>query len=142
MFNRLFVDKTNSTKVQFFRYFFVGGTGFVTDFAIYYLLTRYEHVYYLYANIVSFTTAMIVTYVLSVIWVFQRRSGKSMLVEFGIFAAIGVVGLVINSLILGLLTQKLHVFDLLAKLVAAAIVYIWNFFVRKYLLFNGEEQNE
>ncbi len=82
---------------------------------------------------------MIVTYVLSVIWVFQRRSGKSMLVEFGIFAAIGVVGLVINSLILGLLTQKLHVFDLLAKLVAAAIVYIWNFFVRKYLLFNGEE---
>lgn len=134
------MHKTDSTKVQFFRYFFVGGTGFVTDFAIYYLLTRYCHVYYLYANIASFMTAMVVTYVLSVVWVFQRHSDKSMLVEFGLFAAIGVAGLIINSVILGFLTQKMHVFDLLAKLVAAAVVYIWNFFVRKYLLFNGEKR--
>jgi putative flippase GtrA len=85
---------------------------------------------------------MIITYIMSVVWVFQRRSDKSMLVEFGLFAVIGVVGLAINSLILGLLTQKLHVFDLFAKVVAAAIVYIWNFFVRKYLLFSGGERQE
>ncbi len=137
MFKKLFIHKTDSTKVQFFRYFFVGGIGFVTDFVIYYVLTRYLDTFYIYANIISFITAMIVTYVMSVAWVFPRRSGRSMAAEFFMFAAIGVVGLIINSLVLSLLTQKLHIFDLIAKVVAAAIVYIWNFFVRKYLLFSG-----
>lgn len=136
MFNKLFIEKTNSTKIQFFRYFFVGGTGFVTDFVIYFILTRYFHLFYITANIISFMTAMAVTYVMSVAWVFPQRSERTMLAEFGIFAAIGVIGLAINSLVLGLLTQKMHIFDLIAKVVAAAIVYIWNFFVRKYFLFN------
>lgn len=136
MFNKLFIEKTNSTKIQFFRYFFVGGTGFVTDFIIYFILTRYFHLFYITANIVSFMTAMAVTYVMSVAWVFPQRGERTMLAEFGLFAAIGVIGLAINSLVLGLLTQKMHIFDLIAKVVAAAIVYIWNFFVRKYFLFN------
>lgn len=136
MLKKLFVEKTNSTKIQFFRYFFVGGTGFVTDFMIYFVLTRYLHMFYITANIISFLTAMIITYIMSVVWVFPQRSERGMAAEFGIFAAIGVVGLIINSLVLGLLTQRLHVFDLFAKVIAAAIVYIWNFFVRKYLLFN------
>ena len=136
MFKKLFIEKTNSTKIQFFRYFFVGGTGFVTDFVIYFILTRYFHLFYITANIASFMTAMAVTYVMSVAWVFPQRGERTVLAEFGIFAAIGVIGLAINSLVLGLLTQKLHIFDLIAKVVAAAIVYIWNFFVRKYFLFN------
>ncbi len=136
MFKKFFIEKTNSTKIQFFRYFFVGGTGFVTDFTIYYILTRYFHLFYIAANIVSFMTAMVATYIMSVAWVFPRRGERTMLAEFGIFAAIGVIGLAINSLVLGLLTQKMYIFDLIAKVVAAAIVYIWNFFVRKYFLFN------
>jgi hypothetical protein len=47
LLRRLFIDKTDSTLIQLFRYTFVGGIAFLVDFGSLYALTEYARVHYL-----------------------------------------------------------------------------------------------
>ena len=51
------------------------------------------------------------------------------------FAAIGVVGLALNDALIWLFTDCIGTHYMFSKIVAAAMVYLWNFFARKYLVF-------
>ena len=52
------------------------------------------------------------------------------------FAIIGVIGLIFNELIMYAGTDILHLHYMVSKLISTAIVFFWNFFARKFLLFN------
>lgn len=134
LWDKLFVAKTENSLVQFIRYGFVSGAALVVDFGGMVLLKEAFHVNYLVAATISFTLGLIVNYLLSLIWVFEKSKysrGK----EFSIFAAIGVCGLVINDIVIWLLTSKFGIFYVLSKLVATVLTFLWNFSARKFLLF-------
>ena len=136
MLNRIFVNKTNNTYVQGFRYLFAGAAGFITDFSILFILTHYFNVYYLFSATISFTAGVFVTYLISIYWVFQQKSHRKRSSEFILFVLIGVVGLILTLGLLWIFTEKLHIYYLVSKIIATVIVYFWNFFARKKLLFS------
>jgi putative flippase GtrA len=138
----LFKGKTNSTLLQLFRYTFVGGFAFVVDFGSLFFLTEYFHIHYLVSAAISFIFGLIVNYLLSIKWVFNGRVMNSRLTEFIIFSLIGLVGLGLNELIIWLLTDILLIYYLLSKIITAIIVYFWNFFARKVILFSKANNNE
>ena len=135
MLKKILLESTNNTFLQFIRYTFVGGFAFVVDFILLYVLTEYMHIYYLLSATISFTVGLIVNYLFSKIWIFQTER-KIQLIEFLVFSFIGVIGLGFNNLFLWLFTEYCAIHYLLAKIFTTIIVYIWNFFARKYILFN------
>ena len=69
---------------------------------------------------------------------------ENKLVEFLSFAAIGVVGLLITIGITKLfelwLGDRTSLFQIIAKLVATAVSFLWNFFARKILLYSKKKE--
>lgn len=135
IFKKLFYDSTDKLLVQFVRYFFVGGFAFIVDFGLLYILTEYAGLHYLLSATLSFIAGLLVNYIISCIWVFNNSKFKNRLVEFLIFAAIGIVGLGLNDTLIWLFTDCIGTHYMFSKIVAAAIVYLWNFFARKYIVF-------
>jgi len=135
MINRLLKEKTNNTWIQLFRYTFVGGFAFSFDFGSLYVFTEHLNIHYLISAAIAFLLGLIVNYSLSVLWVFDKQSTKSKLLQFAIFALIGIIGLALNEIIIWFITEIMTVHYLFSKLISTAVVYLWNFFVRKYTLF-------
>ncbi len=142
MLNKLFVEKTDNTLIQLFRYTFVGGIAFVVDFSSLYLLTEFAGLHYLHSAAIAFILGLIINYILSILWVFKSRVINKKLFEFIIFAIIGIVGLGLNELIIWFSTEQLKLYYLHSKLISTAIVYFWNFLARKYILYNKGSVNE
>jgi len=134
----LFIAKTNSTLLQLFRYTFVGGFAFMVDFGTLFILTEYLHIYYLVSAAIAFLLGLTINYILSVRWVFNSRTMENRWLEFMVFAIIGLVGLGLNELFIWLLTEVFLIYYLLSKIITTAIVYFWNFFARKFMLFNKQ----
>ena len=78
---------------EFFRYVVVGGIAFVCDAGTLFALTRFLKVNYLISAPIGFTLGIVVNYLLSRTWVFERRRLQNTPVEVTIFTLIGVVGL-------------------------------------------------
>lgn len=133
---RIIIDKTDNTFVQLFRYTFVGGIAFVIDFTLLYLLTDYVGLYHIISASISFIVGLAVNYVLSKIFVFSHSVVQNKTGEFLIFALIGVVGLFLTDLMMWILVDMGSIYYLTAKIITTLLVYLWNFFARKYILFN------
>lgn len=121
--------------VQFMRYGLIGGLAFVVDFATLLGLTELAHFHYLVAATVGFLLGLMVNYVLATRWVFDYRRISSRRVEFLLFGVVGLVGLVLNNLGLYIMAGVFGLDYRIAKLITAALVLIFNFSVRRVLLF-------
>ena len=135
MLDALLKNKTNNTLIQLFRYTFVGGFAFVVDFGTLYVLTEFFEIYYLVSAAIAFTIGLLINYTLSVIWVFDTRTVKNKWLEFAIFTAIGMVGLGLNEFFMWFFTEVAGLYYMLSKLISTGFVYLWNFIVRKIMLF-------
>ncbi|MFC5300310.1 GtrA family protein [Azospira restricta] len=121
---------------QFLSYVAVGGTAFVVDFGVLYFLTEHLGVHYLGSATAGFLTGLVVNYLLCIVLIFDFRAIDKAAHEFGLFAVIGIAGLLLNNSLLWLLTELAGFHYLASKLVAAALVLIFNFTLRRQLLFS------
>lgn len=147
-FGDLFSGSTDNTLIQFFRYCFVGGAATVVDWGFSTLLfyTILHQQYATVANGLSFVAGLLMNYVMSTFWVFRSSKVQSRLVEFLAFAAIGVVGLLLTLGITKMFTWMMaditSMYQLISKIVSTAIAFLWNFFARKYLLYNPKQDTQ
>jgi putative flippase GtrA len=132
---KLLKGETDKTKIQMFRYLFVGAAAFIVDFLSLFILTDFFGIYYLISAAIAFILGLIANYFFSISWVFNKRKLKSRHFEFGVFAVIGIVGLGFNEVFIWFFTQDLQLYYLISKIFAAVIILFWNFFARKYILF-------
>jgi putative flippase GtrA len=132
---KLFRQNTDKTIIQLFRYIFVGGAAFIVDFSSLYILTDIFGIYYLISAAIAFILGLIANYILSISWVFNRRTMDNRLSEFTVFTIIGIIGLGLNEALIWFFTGYIGLFYLISKIIAAVIILFWNFFGRKYALF-------
>lgn len=120
---------------QFFRYAVVGGSTFVLDTGLLWLLTEFWQLYYLWSAAMSFIAGVAVNYQLCRCWVFQSHAYQCKTIEFSIFACIGLAGLGGNELLLWFFTQHWGCYYLHSKMLAALCIFCGNFYLRKVILF-------
>ena len=95
----------------------------------------------------GFTVSVIVNYILSFKFVFERKEDMNRKAEFIIFVILSIIGLGLNQLIIWICTvpiynnvawiQRLLGYNLAytaAKVIATAIVMVYNFITRKIFL--------
>ncbi len=117
------------------RYFVSGGTAFIVDYATLLILTEVFGVYYLLSATAGFILGSLTIYLLSVKWIFDKRRFDQRSKEISVFFIIGITGLAINNIILWYFTDRLGVPYQYAKLIAAAMVMLYNYFARLFLVF-------
>lgn len=132
---RWLVARSDRLVVQLARYVVVGGLAFVVDFGALIGLTELGGINYLASAAIAFLLGLVTNYLLSIGWVFNRRAVDNPGAEFALFAGIGIVGLGLNEGIIWGLTEGLAVWYPLSKIASTAVVFGWNFGVRKALLF-------
>lgn len=119
---------------QIIKFGFVGGTAFVIDAGLLFLLTEFCGIHYLISGTISFTASVIYNYILSVKWVFDAKKDANKTQEFIIFIVLSVIGLGINQLFMWLFVDMMHIYYMLSKIIATVIVMIYNFITRKIFL--------
>lgn len=130
----LFRKATNDTFIQFFRYIFVGGFAFAVDAFILWLCEHWMN--YLIAAAIAFVAGLIANYILSTHFVFsQSKDVPSKTLEFITYGIIGIIGLLLTELLMYVFTDLCGLYFLASKIIAAAIVLIWNFAARKVILY-------
>ena len=120
---------------EFLKYFVVVSVGLIIDVGLLYLLTSHTDMWYLIASGISFTTALVFNYILSVKIVFKRKTFDNSLYGFVVFAGIGVSALLINQLVLYIGVTNFELPVLHAKIIALPLTFIWNFTLNKIILF-------
>ena len=123
---------------QFMKFGVVGVIAFVIDYGLLALLTEVFGVNYLVSATISFTVSVIFNYLASMRYVFTHKEDMSRRREFVIFVVLSAIGLIINNLCMWAGVELLGIHYLITKIVATAIVMIWNFVTRKIFLDAGE----
>lgn len=124
--------------IQMFKFGIVGGIATVVDYAIMVFLTEVFGVPYMISSTLSFCISVVVNYLLSMRFVFVGKDDIKKQTEFTIFIILSVIGLGINQLVMYLVADvwlaSIKKSYMIAKLIATAVVMIWNFVSRKLLL--------
>ena len=119
---------------QIVRFGGVGVLCFLIDYGILNVLTEYAKVYYLLSATISFSVSVIVNYVLSTLFVFDVDKAHSQVRDLLLFVVFSVIGLGLTAGIMKLGVDWLAFDYRLVKIIATAIVMVYNFITRKLFL--------
>lgn len=139
MLHGLFAKSTSHPGIQIFRYIISGGIAFIADTVTNILLVKFAEMSPVLASVFGFSVGSVITYYLSVYWIFDERRLNSPYKEFVVFTTISFIGLALNTLFIALFWQfideKTVTNIVISKILATIVVTIWNFTTKKYLLF-------
>lgn len=133
---KLLTEKLINNKLarQIFRFAMVGGTAFLIDAGLLYILTEFVGLHHLVSSAVSFSVSVIYNYILSILWVFETDREKDKGRKFVIFLVLSIIGLGLNQLLMWLLSDVLTIYYMLSKVIATVFVMLYNFVTRKIFL--------
>ena len=114
-------------------YLVVGGCATLSEWVLFYVFDKVLP-HYMLSTVLAYILSTFVNWLLGRILVF-KNSGKSLIREiFEVYLA-SVVGLLLNLLIMWVTVDFLFVNEMIAKMLSTAIVFIYNFLVRKLLIY-------
>ena len=126
---------------QIVKFGIVGAIAFVIDYAVLFVLVQFLHMDSIIAATISFTVSVIFNYLASMKYVFVGRADQSKQTQFIIF----IVKNYAICIFINFITQNFYIptyYYLVSKIVATAIVMVWNFVSRKIFLEEKNHGNE
>lgn len=131
---------------QIIKFGLVGGLSFCIDYGLYTVLL-FMNVHYMIAALIGFLVSVVVNYLLSMKFVFERRQDIGRKREFTVFLVLSVFGLILNEVLIWTCYDVIYLnaeslitmmsdktAQLIGKLIATFIVMIFNFVTRKIFL--------
>jgi len=126
---------TDSARIQFFRYFFVGASSAVVDLTVYgALLYAFGFRFYLFHAFIAYMFGLAWNHMLCLLWVFKRRHSRRK--EYSMVFAIALGGLFWTEFLLWIGVSLLGGHPFFTKAAVLFIVLIWNFGMRKKFVFH------
>lgn len=132
---------TKESIKQFISYFFVGGVAAIVEWIMFYLFANVVHVQYMLATVLAFVFSTTTNWYLGKKTTFKNNttySGKQLKEVVLIFIVSGI-GLLLNLILMYIFIEcfKLNtsMMKLLAKILATGIVFVWNFLIRKFIIY-------
>ena len=119
--------RAHTLLADFLRYLVAGGLAFAVDWGV-------LGVHYLAATALGFALGLAVNYAICVTWVW-RGTRATRLRDFAVFTAIGLGGLLLTEGLMWLAVDLAGLSAPLAKLPVTGLVMVWNFGLRRLLVF-------
>jgi putative flippase GtrA len=142
--------KANLIIGQIFRFAVVGGINTAVDWVILFGLTKATGIYegngLIPLNTISFTAAVINSYLLNKKWTFKDNDTSNVGKKFSSFLLVSIVGALINTAVLRIVSTNIDpMFDLsqeiwlfVAKAAATGVGLAWNFVGYKLFVFKNK----
>ena len=124
---------------KFLRYGLSSGLALLVDVGFLWGLSSYSGIDYLLAAGIGFSAGCAVNYVISKTLVFEDNSNRKQSTTLVLFVVVGLIGLLINHIILFVGVDLLAMHLLAAKAVSALLVFWFNFLARGYFVFKDPD---
>ncbi|MBE6718525.1 MAG: GtrA family protein [Ruminococcaceae bacterium] len=107
------------------------------DFVSYIILTKSFGIDENISNVISQILAIIFAFVTNKIFVFEDKDlkPKALLTQFAKFTSLRLVTLLLNSGMFFVMTESMHVNDIITKVLVSVIVIILNYIFSKLIVF-------
>jgi putative flippase GtrA len=157
--------RTNKKEFKrFTKFLVVGSIGFVVDFGVFNLLLRGLNFQPVVAQAISFTCAAISNFAWNRFWTYPESRSKPILLQFGQFFVLNLIGVLVRSVVFGLLSEAMvslvtslqtglfaglvgFAINTLhmtlqqlgyngALVVAVIVVLFWNFFANRFITYS------
>ena len=130
------------TKIIRFLYLFQSEISFVivglitttVNILVFISLTEIFNIYYLVSNAIAWIVAVVFAYFANRKWVF-RSNNKNILIEFLLFVSSRIFSLLLETTLLFVSVEILHINEIIAKVVISAIVVLCNYLTGKLFVF-------
>ena len=120
--------------IKLIKYSLTSGIATLLDVLFIWFLTSILGIYYLASTTFSFILISLGNYLVSKKWIFydtDRNSTKG----YSLFLIIGVGGLIWTLILMFSFVEILNIHYLLARIAAAFLVLLWNYFLNKKFTF-------
>jgi putative flippase GtrA len=120
--------------IEFLKYIVVGGLSFLVDWS---LLREGVHLgmHYMLATALGFCAGLLINFLLCILWIWRGSQAKTVK-DFAVFAGVGLAGLGLTELGMWIGVGLLCFGPSPTKIVVAGFVLIWNFTLRRILVFS------
>ncbi len=121
---------------QFIKFALIGLFGFFVQIIILYSLVEFLNIYYLIAAVIAFFIAVTGNFILNRNWTFGPNKNKNFYRQYVSFVALCVLGGTINTFILFVLVEHVHLWYLNAQCISFVAVGIGNFLGARSIAFS------
>lgn len=137
------MEKILSNKLvkQFLSYFMVGGIAAIVEWVMFALFSNVLNIDYLIATCLAFIFSTATNLVLGRLWTFKESKnfeGKKGQETAAVFL-VSAIGLLFNMglmyLFVTVIGLNTPVLKTISKIAATGIVFIWNFLIRKFVIY-------
>ena len=118
---------------DFLLYIIVGGIATVAEWAVFFVLGKVS-LHYAAATAIAYILSTFVNWLAGRILVFKERNQPIIKEIVSVYLA-SIVGLLLNLLIMWVAVDLLSLNQMLSKIAATGIVFVYNFLVRKLLIY-------
>lgn len=123
-------------------YFIFGAGTTLINIIVYWAMRNLLKLPVVPADVIAWILSVIFAFVTNKLWVFESRSGnlKVILKEAAEFFAARLFSLGVDVAFLYLTVDRLHLPDMLMKIIANVIVIILNYVLSKWIIFRKKEE--
>lgn len=116
------------------RYVLAGGGAFVIEYIIFVGLMQLTHALYV-SNSISFGIGILAGFVLHKLWSFEGNHRLPVRHQVWIYITIAIINLTFTNVVIGLVTDGLHMSPLIGKLAALVFIAVWNYLLFSQVIF-------
>ncbi len=119
------------------RYLVSGGSAAVVDLGLLYGLTEWATLHYLFSAMLAFIAAFFISFFLQKFWTFQDHSVERVHAQAVLYFVIAVANLGLNTLLMYLFVEYLHLWYLAAQIMAGGAIACESFFISRHVVFKS-----
>lgn len=123
------------------KYIFSGGTAVAADLILLALFKEVFVMNYLVAAILAFIIAFGVSFTMQKFWTFSDKKINGMHRQVVIYFVIAVGNLLVNTLLMYVFVDFIHVWYLLSQVIASGLIALTSFFLYRRLVFKVVSSN-
>ncbi len=121
------------TALRITRFLISGVSAAVVNVGTLYILVEYIQLWYLAAAIISFMVAFVASFLANKFWTFNSRSVEGVHKQFGLHLMVAIVNLGINTALVYLFVDVMHIWYILAQILATAIIAFESYFAFRWI---------
>jgi putative flippase GtrA len=119
-------------KKRILKFLTTGISAFLVEFSIFYILYYFGGFTIVLANILSFTSGLLISFYLNKSWVFTNNENyRSQLLKYILLA---LFNLVLSTLLISAINYLAS--PVVSKLFTVSIIAVWNYFIYKHFIFS------
>lgn len=121
--------------LQLFLYLVVGGLATLVEWGAFYIFDSVFSIHYMIATALAFVLSTFANWAFGRLILFREKMGQSTILELLKIYAVSVIGLLMNLLIMFIAVEKIGLNEMISKIIATCLVFVWNFLIRKLVIY-------